>query len=84
MEKIRFDFNNMFSRAVGSRHGADEKDIEEISVSLKEAAGHLSKIISAGRNRIKLGLEWARLPYQDKKAVKELQDLGNEIAAEYG
>jgi glucose-6-phosphate isomerase len=40
-------------------------------------------VITDSRNRIKLGLEWTQLPLQDKKTVKSIQALGDEISSRY-
>ncbi|MCX5712426.1 MAG: glucose-6-phosphate isomerase, partial [Candidatus Omnitrophica bacterium] len=83
MESIKFDFNNMFSANVGSSHGVEEKDIFELSAYALKAHEYLKKILSNPKSRVKLNLEWANLPYQDEKAIKEIQDLGKEIAVKY-
>ena len=83
MEGIKFDFNNMFSANVGGVNGVEEKDLFELSSAAQKAHEHLKKILADSKNRIKLNLEWAALPYQDEKAVKRIQDLGKEIAAKY-
>jgi glucose-6-phosphate isomerase len=83
MEGIRFDFNNMFSANVGNLHGVEEKDIFGLSAAAQKAHEHLKKILSNPRSRIKLSLEWAALPHQDEKAIREIQELGREIAAKY-
>ena len=83
MKELRFDFNNIFDSNVGREHGVGEKELDALSYSVKEAHEHLSSLLADSRNRIKLGLEWTRLPYQDKKTVKEIQELGNRIAKRY-
>lgn len=83
MEGIKFDFNNLFSAGVGNAHGVEEKDIAEISEAIQKAHGHLQKILANPRDRIKLSLEWARLPYQDGAALKQTQALGKAIAKKY-
>ncbi|MCX5678270.1 MAG: glucose-6-phosphate isomerase [Candidatus Omnitrophica bacterium] len=83
MEKIKFDFNNMFSHSVGKRHGATEEDIRQIRKSASSAHKHLKDVLANRDNRIILGLEWAKLPYQAKDTVKAIQRLGDEIASSY-
>ncbi len=83
MDKIRFDFNNMFGACVGSGHGVDESELEALSYSIKEAHSHLSSVLSDKASRIYIGLEWARLPFQDEKTVAAIRKLGNEIAKKY-
>ena len=83
MESIKFDFNNMFSANIRSAQGVEDKDLTEISAEVQKAHEHLSKVKGDERSRIKLSLEWMRLPYQDTKTLKEIQGLGNEIAKKY-
>lgn len=83
MKNIRFDFNNMFSFSVGKEHGVDESELKALDYSIKEAHEHLSSVLSDSRSRIKIGLEWARLPFQDKKTIRDIQKLGDEIAKKY-
>jgi len=83
MRDIRFDFNNLFSDTIGDEHGVTQQDLTELAESATIAHKHLQSILEDSRNRIKLGLEWARLPYQDNKSVSEIQRLGREIARKY-
>lgn len=83
MERIRFDFNNMFSFSVGKEHGVDESELNALGYAIKEAHEHLSSVLSDGHSRIKLGLEWTRLPFQDKRMIKDIQKLGDGIAKKY-
>lgn len=83
MEKIRFDFNNMFSHSIGKRHGVTEADIGRMRKNASFAHRHLKGILADSADRIKLGLEWVMLPYQSGGAVKAIQRLGDEIAASY-
>jgi glucose-6-phosphate isomerase len=81
--RLEFDFNNMFSFNIGPRHGVSEKELIRVSASILKAHRHLTSVISDDYNRINLGLEWASLPFQDKKSVQEIQRLGNQIAHKY-
>ncbi len=83
MESIRFDFNNMFKANIGSAHGVEDSDISEISKKAERAHEHLSKVVNDSQSRIKLSLEWMRLPYQDAGFIKEIKALGDEIAKKY-
>ncbi len=83
MNKIKFDFNNMFAYNVGPRHGVTDKDIAQIAPQAKKAFEHIKKISSDEKARIDTGLEWMRLPYQDKEMIRKLQSLGDEIAEKY-
>src|SRR3989338_8748936 len=80
---IKFDFNNMMAHAIGSKHGVAPGDIKRISAPAKRAFGHLQKIIASDRNRVNIGLEWVRLPFQDRKFVNSIQRLGDEISSKY-
>jgi glucose-6-phosphate isomerase len=79
---LRFDFNNMFSSSVGD-HGVSQQDIDEILPDAKKAAAHLNKIIADSRARIKLNLEWVKLPQQDKKEITKIQKIASQISGKY-
>ncbi len=79
---LKFDFNNMFSFNVGE-HGVSQQDINEILPDAQKAALHLGKIISDPSARVKLSLEWTRLPEQDKNSIAGIQKLGREISGKY-
>lgn len=83
MARIRFDFNNMFSFAVGAKDGVTEPELAKIRPAASNAYNHLTEILSDSRNRINLGLEWAALPYQDSAEINKIQKLGDEIASKY-
>ena len=83
MEKLKFDFNNMFSHSVGAKHGITDKDLVTIAPSVKKAFEHIRKLIASETNRIHIGLEWTKLPRQDKDEIIKIQKLGDEIAAKY-
>lgn len=83
MQGIKFDFNNMLSFTIGREHGVSEAELTEMVSSVRKAHEHLDKLISDKRNRVKIGLEWRQLPFQDKKTIREVQRLGNEIANKY-
>jgi len=79
---LKFDFNNMFSPSVGD-HGVSQQDINEILPDAQKAASHLKKIVSDSKARIKLNLEWVKLPEQDKADVEKIQRLGRDISKKY-
>ena len=79
---LKFDFNNMLNSSVGE-HGVSQEDINEILPDAQKAAGHLKKIISNPKARVKLNLEWAKLPEQDKDSISRIQKLGREISGKY-
>ncbi len=83
MKKIRFDFNNMFSHSVGGGNGATESDIKKISTAAAKALRHLGAILKNDSDRISLGLEWTKLPFQDKSLIRDIQKMGDEIAGSY-
>ena len=83
MPVIKFDLNNLMSSSVGKDHGVTAEELEGISGVVRQAQAHLDKIISEPRSRIKLGLEWARLPWQDKATFRRVKSIANEIAKKY-
>jgi len=83
MKTIGFDFNNMFGFNIGNEHGVEESELSALSSEINKAHEHLRLVTSDSRDRIKLGLEWVNLPFQEKRAVKEIQKLGDEIAKKY-
>ena len=83
MKAIKFDFNNMYESSVGWQNGVTASDLKEFEGLAKNASGHLGKILRNEKSRVGLGLEWARLPFQDKKAISAIQKLGDSIARKY-
>lgn len=83
MRDVRFDFNNMFSAAVGREHGITEPELAHFQRSVGKAHAHLTALLGHPLNRVRLGLEWAVLPFQDKEAVRAVQGLGDEIGLRY-
>jgi len=79
---LKFDFNNMFSFSVGE-HGVSQQDINEILPEAQEAASHLKRIISNPKARVKLNLEWAKLPEQDKAVINQIEKLAKDISRKY-
>lgn len=72
----------MFSFSVGE-HGVSQEDIDEILPNVQKAAAHLKKIIADPKARVKLNLEWVKLPEQDKDELAKIQKLAKEIRAKY-
>lgn len=83
MKSIKFDFNNMFSHNVGTKNGVTDPELSKMKVAVKKAHEHIQAILADDRNRINLGLEWARLPFQSKDDIQAIQRLGDYIAANY-
>jgi glucose-6-phosphate isomerase len=83
MNDLRFDFNNLFASNVGAAHGVSESEINRFSGAVQEAHRHLRSLLDNPENRVNLGLEWAVLPFQEKKHILEVQKLGEEIAYKY-
>ncbi len=83
MKRLRFDFNNMFSFNVGTRHGVTEKQLQTLSRDVQIAHGHLKRVIADPDSRARLGLEWTQLPFQNKTIITGIQSLGDEIARKY-
>jgi len=83
MTDIKFDFNNMLSSNVGSAHGVSEAELGKISKAAKSSHKHLRGILADPVSRVRLGLEWAMLPFQNEKSISQIQALGDEIAFKY-
>ncbi len=83
MKEIKFDFNNLFSFAVGKKHGVTDADLKGISKDMRQAQAHLKKILSSPACRVNLSLEWANLPFQRREDILKIQALGKEIAQGY-
>ncbi len=83
MRDIKFDFNNMLSFNIGEKHGVTADELQQISETVTTARQHLRKLIDTALNRTNIGLEWANLPFQDKKDIQEIQFLGEQIACDY-
>lgn len=83
MERIKFDFNNMFSSNVGESHGVTDSDLESLAGIAAAAHEHLKKVLGNPKDRVALGLEWAQLPFQGKEVISQIQQLGDMIARKY-
>jgi glucose-6-phosphate isomerase len=83
MKQLAFDFNNMFSFAIGKNHGISDGDLAAIRSLVKKSHAHLQAVLADKQSRINLSLEWAGLPYQDAKLIADIRKLGNEIARKY-
>ncbi|MDP2941800.1 MAG: glucose-6-phosphate isomerase, partial [Candidatus Omnitrophota bacterium] len=83
MKKISFDFNNLFSQAVGKAHGVGRGELNALLPAARMAGRHLETIISRPASRIALNLEWTQLPFQDAAAVEKIQRLGGEISRNF-
>ncbi len=74
MDRIRFDFNNLMACAIGELDGVADSELKSVSGQAVKAFGNIADILADDEKRIKLGLEWTRLPYPG------IQKLGDEIA----
>ncbi|MFH1283106.1 MAG: glucose-6-phosphate isomerase [bacterium] len=83
MDQLIFDFNNMFSLNVGSEHGVEPSELKEMDELVKKAHENFRAVIDNPVNRVNVGLEWVKLPYQDGKNINQIQNLGREIAFKY-
>jgi glucose-6-phosphate isomerase len=79
---LRFDFNNMFSFNVGD-NGVSQQDIDEILPYAQKAAEYLKKIIADSRARVKLNLEWAKLPQQKEEDIAAIYKISRQIVKKY-
>ncbi|MFH1783532.1 MAG: glucose-6-phosphate isomerase [bacterium] len=83
MKHLKFDFNNMLSFNIGAKEGVTPQELKSISKTVSKAHQHFRKVIDNRQNRIKLGLEWTRLPFADKKYTDQIKRLGNQISRQY-
>ncbi|MBU2540852.1 MAG: hypothetical protein KJ593_03020 [Candidatus Omnitrophica bacterium] len=83
MKQIRFDFNNMFSFNIRKEHAVSPEELQRMGKVLKKAHLHLRDVIKNPTSRVNLGLEWVRLPYQDRRLIKTIATLGSHIATRY-
>jgi glucose-6-phosphate isomerase len=79
---LKFDFNNMFDFSV-QEHGVSQQDINEILPQARKAAQHLKKIIDDPRARVKLNLEWVKLPEQKEEDIAGIQKIARQIIKKY-
>jgi len=83
VKHISFDFNNLFSSAVGRSRGVTDSELARLTPSLKKAHAHLAALIKNRGNRVSLGIEWTQLPFQRKGDILRIQRMGNAIARKY-
>ncbi len=83
MAQVKFDFNNMFSFNIGKEHGVTESELSQLSRCIQKSHRHLRSLLDNPVNRVKLSLEWAVLPFQDKRVVKKIQELGDKVSHKY-
>jgi glucose-6-phosphate isomerase len=82
-KQIKFDFNNMFDASVGKKNGVTSGDIKALTGAISKAVKHLKKVLGSESSRINIGLEWTRLPLQNKKFIREIQSVGEAISYKY-
>jgi glucose-6-phosphate isomerase len=83
MKKIRFDFNNLFSSNIGRAHGVSEQELKAFAPVLERARGHLAELFKDRASRVRLGLEWARLPFQANDELRKIAAMAGQIARRY-
>jgi len=79
---LKFDFNNMFSFSVG-QHGVSQQEIDEFMADARKADSHLKKIIANPCARVRLQLEWVKLPEQNEEVIAGILKLASQIRAKY-
>ncbi|MDD5130792.1 MAG: hypothetical protein PHS66_07105 [Candidatus Omnitrophica bacterium] len=79
---LKFDFNNMFDFSV-QEHGVSQEDIQEALPQAQKAAAHLKKVLADPASRIKLNLEWAKLPEQKEENIAAISKIARQIAQKY-
>ncbi|MFA6142454.1 MAG: glucose-6-phosphate isomerase [Candidatus Omnitrophota bacterium] len=83
MKMLKFDFNNMLEHNIGPKHGVTQKELAAIAPKAAMACEQISRVTNNKADRINLGLEWTRLPFQNKEFVNEVQSIGDGIARKY-
>lgn len=81
--QLKFDFNNMMDFCIGNKQGVTDNDFKKIDKLIKRAQIHWDKIANNPKDRVNLGLEWLRLPFQDKNFIKSIQGIADKIASKY-
>ncbi|MFH1190799.1 MAG: hypothetical protein V1670_01200 [Candidatus Omnitrophota bacterium] len=79
---LRFDFNNMFDFSVQG-HGVSQGEINEILPQAQKASAHLKKIIADPRARVKLNLEWVKLPDQKEEDISGIHKIARQITKQF-
>ena len=83
MKSIRFDFNNLFSHAVGRTHGVDVTQLRAFKPKLTRARRHLEELCAHPANRVRLGLEWTKLPYQSADTIASITGVAEQVCRRY-
>lgn len=83
MKDIKFDFNNLFSANTGNAHGIGMQELSGYAGVVQEAHRHLTALIGNPAARVKAGLEWVQLPFQNKSLIATIQKTGDTIARKY-
>lgn len=83
MKPIRFDYNNLMSLSIGSRHGITASELRGLQPQLRSSLQHLTGLLRSRQQRELLGLEWARLPFQETKTIAAIKQLANHYARRY-
>ncbi|PIQ86915.1 MAG: hypothetical protein COV73_04030, partial [Candidatus Omnitrophica bacterium CG11_big_fil_rev_8_21_14_0_20_43_6] len=79
---LKFDFNNMFDFNVQG-HGVSREEVYEILPQARQAARHLKKIITEPGARVRLNLEWVKLPEQKEEDIAAIEKIARQITKQY-
>ena len=79
---MKFDFNNMFDFSVQG-HGVTQDEIKDILPQAGQAALHLKKVIADPRARVKLNLEWVKLPEQKEADIAAIEKTARSIVKKF-
>lgn len=80
---ITFDFNGMMASVIGSEDGLTRKDLASIGRQASIAYGAVRAAVRDDYARASKGLEWTRLPYQDRSLVNEIIKTADGIASSF-
>lgn len=83
MQDIKFDLSNMLASNVGPEHGVTDAEIDALRPAIAKAHEHVKSVLADPVTRVNVSMEWAVLPFQDKRDVRAIQDLGQEITGKY-
>jgi len=79
---LKFDFNNLFEFSVQG-HGVTQEEVKEILPQAALAAQHLKKIIADPAARVKLSLEWVKLPEQKEADIAAIEKIARLIKGKF-
>ncbi len=82
-KSISFDFNNMFSSSIGTKHGITKEDLKRWTPVAEKAQEKIKDTIKNRENRIKIGLEWIELGCHDPSVVEKIMKTADYICKNF-